>query len=57
MSTPILLGSLWAFPLGVTVALLLILRTALDDRTLGAELEGYAEYTQKVRYRLIPGVW
>ena len=35
----------------------LILRTHLEDQTLQAELPGYAEYAQKVRYRLLPGVW
>ena len=37
--------------------ILLIVRTLLEDRTLQAELSGYAEYTHKVRYRLLPGVW
>lgn len=54
---PILLGSLWALiPCGLVV-LLTIIRTALEDRTLRQELPGYAEYTQQVRYRLLPGVW
>jgi protein-S-isoprenylcysteine O-methyltransferase Ste14 len=30
---------------------------ALEDRTLQAELPGYAEYAWRVRYRLLPGVW
>jgi protein-S-isoprenylcysteine O-methyltransferase Ste14 len=34
-----------------------VIRTALEDRTLQAELPGYKEYVQKVRYRLVPGVW
>lgn len=34
--------------------ILLIIRTLLEDRTLIAELDGYVEYTQKVKYRLIP---
>lgn len=38
-------------------AFLLLLWTALEDRTLREELEGYEAYAQKVRYRLIPGVW
>ena len=29
----------------------------LEDRTLRAELPGYAEYARRVRYRLLPGVW
>jgi protein-S-isoprenylcysteine O-methyltransferase Ste14 len=51
------LGSWWALvPAGIA-ALLLVLRTAWEDRTLQAELAGYTAYAQKVRYRLIPGVW
>ncbi len=38
-------------------AILLILRTALEDRTLQAELAGYADYARRVRYRLLPGIW
>jgi len=32
-------------------------RTVLVDRTLHAELDGYSEYVERVRYRLLPGVW
>ena len=57
LATPIVLSSLWALiPAGVFTALL-VLRTALEDRTLHAELPGYAEYTQHTQYRLLPGVW
>jgi protein-S-isoprenylcysteine O-methyltransferase Ste14 len=35
----------------------MVVRTALEDRLLRAELEGYAEYAGRVRYRLLPGVW
>ena len=52
-----LLGSYWAVLIGLACALLLILRTALEDRTLQAELPGYADYARRVRYRLLPGVW
>jgi protein-S-isoprenylcysteine O-methyltransferase Ste14 len=38
-------------------AILLILRTALEDRTLHAELTGYVDYAGQVRYRLLPGIW
>lgn len=31
--------------------------TSKEDRTLQAELEGYAEYTERVRSRLMPFVW
>jgi len=57
LGTPLLLGALWALvPAGLT-ALLLVVRTTLEDRTLLNELEGYWEYAQQTRYRLLPGVW
>lgn len=57
LSTPIMLGSLWALIPGGLAALLFVLRTALEDKHLQAELDGYAEYAARVRYRLVPGVW
>jgi protein-S-isoprenylcysteine O-methyltransferase Ste14 len=55
--TPILLASWWALIFGIFNACLLILRTTLEDHTLNTELSGYVEYSRKVRYRLLPGVW
>jgi protein-S-isoprenylcysteine O-methyltransferase Ste14 len=52
-----LFGSRWAFIPAGLAALILIIRTALEDHTLQAELPGYAEYAQRTRYRLLPGVW
>jgi len=57
ISTAILLGSWWALVPGGVAAALMILRTALEDRTLQAELPGYPDYVQEVRYRLVPGIW
>lgn len=55
--TPFILGTLWALiPAALTVAALVI-RTALEDKTLQEELEGYIGYTQETRYRLLPGIW
>jgi protein-S-isoprenylcysteine O-methyltransferase Ste14 len=34
-----------------------MVRLLLEEGTLRAELEGYADYTRHVRYRLCPGVW
>ncbi|MBN1978104.1 MAG: isoprenylcysteine carboxylmethyltransferase family protein [Anaerolineae bacterium] len=51
------LGSWWAMVTALLIAALMVLRTALEDRTLQAELPGYAQYTQRTRYRLLPGVW
>ncbi len=51
------LGSWWgAAPIGVVIFLLLR-RTALEDRFLMEELEGYPEYAKRVRHRLLPGIW
>jgi protein-S-isoprenylcysteine O-methyltransferase Ste14 len=55
--SPIILGSLWALIPGVLAALAFVIRTALEDRTLRQELPGYVEYTQRTRYRLLPGIW
>ncbi len=55
--TPLMLGSLWAFVPSIAAVVIFVVRTALEDRTLQAELPGYKEYTQQTRYRLLPGVW
>jgi len=57
LGAPIMLGSWWALIPGVICAVLMIVRTALEDKTLQAELPGYPEFTQRTRYRLLPGVW
>jgi protein-S-isoprenylcysteine O-methyltransferase Ste14 len=57
LSTPLLLGSGWAFVPAVFSVVTLVVRTALEDRMLRQELGGYAEYAERVRFRLIPGVW
>jgi len=57
LAGPLALGSVWALIPGGLIALLTIVRTALEDKTLREELPGYQEYTQRVRYRLLPGVW
>ena len=57
LATPLVWGSLWALAVGGILALLFIVRTALEDRTLRRELPGYEEYTAQTRYRLLPGIW
>ncbi len=55
--TPVILGSHWALiPAVVTVAVVMI-RTVMEDLTLHRELDGYAEYAHRVRYRVLPFVW
>lgn len=57
ISTPLLLGSLWAVIPSVGSAVFYVIRTRLEDDTLIAELPGYPEYTRETRFRLLPGVW
>ncbi|HEY3312544.1 MAG TPA: isoprenylcysteine carboxylmethyltransferase family protein [Anaerolineales bacterium] len=57
LAIPLVLGSWWTFLPALATILLIILRTGLEDRTLRAELPGYQEYSQRVAYRLLPGVW
>lgn len=57
VATPLLLGSAWALIPAAAYVAIIVVRTALEDRTLHAELPGYREYAQRTRYRLIPGLW
>ena len=57
LSAPLMLGSWWALIPAAIAALMLVVRTSLEDNTLQNELAGYTEYTRLVRYRLLPGVW
>ena len=57
LSAPFLLGSWFALVPAALSVVALIVRTALEDRTLRGELEGYEAYSERVRYRLLPGIW
>jgi protein-S-isoprenylcysteine O-methyltransferase Ste14 len=56
-AAPVALGSWMALAPAGAAGLLFLVRTVLEDRTLQKELAGYTEYAQRVRYKLIPGVW
>lgn len=57
VSSSLIFGSLWALIPAGMVVILLIVRTYLEDVALQKELSGYADYTRKVKCRLLPGVW
>lgn len=57
IGTPMLMGSWWSMIPAMLGVGGYVLRTALEDRTLQVELLGYREYSEDVRYHLIPGVW
>ncbi len=54
---PLALGSYWALVFVVTGLTALAVRIRDEEKLLQEELDGYREYTRKVRYRLVPPVW
>ncbi len=54
---PLALGSLWGLVPALLHAAAIVYRTVREDRVLHEQLEGYAAYAKRVRYRLLPGVW
>ena len=54
---PLILGSWYALPIFCLYPVLIIVRLKDEEALLTRELPGYAEYTQKVKYRLIPFLW
>jgi protein-S-isoprenylcysteine O-methyltransferase Ste14 len=54
---PLALGSYWGLVTVVPAVAVLAFRTDDEDKMLRQELDGYSEYTEKVHYRLVPGVW
>jgi protein-S-isoprenylcysteine O-methyltransferase Ste14 len=57
LATPIALGSYWALPVFLFLPIVLVYRIMNEEEVLLRELPGYREYIQKVKYRLIPGIW
>ncbi|MEH2612174.1 methyltransferase family protein [Bradyrhizobium sp. AZCC 1693] len=57
LGTPLLLGSWYGLAIVPVMAALLAFRTVMEERMLKAELDGYLEYSARVRYRLLPMVW
>jgi protein-S-isoprenylcysteine O-methyltransferase Ste14 len=57
LGSAFLLRSSWALIPFCFYVILVIARAYLEDKTLAAELPGYAEYRLKTRHRLIPGIW
>jgi protein-S-isoprenylcysteine O-methyltransferase Ste14 len=57
IGTPLALGSYWGLLVVVAGVLVFVARILDEERALRQDLEGYAEYMDKVRYRLVPGVW
>ena len=57
LSMPLVLGSVYSFLIFLAYPLIIAKRIKGEEEFLEKELDGYREYKQKVRYRLIPFVW
>jgi protein-S-isoprenylcysteine O-methyltransferase Ste14 len=55
--TSLALGSWWGIPPMLFCVGVIMARAVNEEKLLQKELPGYAEYMQKTRYRIIPGVW
>ena len=54
---PLILGSFWGLIPFALYPVLIAVRMQNEEKVLTAKLAGYAEYKEKVKYRLIPFVW
>ncbi len=57
MSMPLVLGSIYSFIIFLAYPVLIIKRLKNEEEFLEKELQGYREYKEKVKYRLIPFIW
>lgn len=57
LAAPVVLASVWSSVPALLSSVALLVRTALEDRVLHAELPGYSDYARQTRFRLVPGVW
>lgn len=57
LSIPLVLGSFWGFVVFLAYPLLIAKRIRQEEALLERELEGYSDYKQRIKYRLIPFVW
>ncbi len=56
-ASTLLLGSWYSLVLALAIGVAFGVRASLEDRMLRAELDGYGDYANRVKYRLVPGVW
>lgn len=57
IGVPLLFRSAWSAIPALLSVVLLVVRARLEDSLLERELEGYSDYQQRTRYRLVPGIW
>jgi protein-S-isoprenylcysteine O-methyltransferase Ste14 len=57
IGVPLLLGSWYGLAAALVCMGILAMRVVREERALAVELAGYREYAERVRYRLVPGLW
>jgi protein-S-isoprenylcysteine O-methyltransferase Ste14 len=57
ISTPLLLGSVYGLAIGLLRIVTIAARSVGEEAMLNRELEGYSDYTKKVKWRIIPFVF
>jgi protein-S-isoprenylcysteine O-methyltransferase Ste14 len=57
VGTPLALGAAWVMLPALLIVPILSARLRNEEEVLVRELPGYAAYRERVRYRLLPGVW
>ena len=57
LSMPLVLASPWSFAIMLLYIPIIALRIRNEEQVLERELIGYAEYKQRVRYKVIPFIW
>ena len=57
LAMPLILGSWYALVVFAFYPVIIVVRLKDEERLLTQELQGYAEYKQKVKYRLLPFIW
>ena len=57
LGTPVALGSWWALLPVLVIPFMLALRIRNEESVLHRELEGYDDYMERTRWRLVPGLW
>ena len=57
LSMPMVLGSIYSFIIFLVYPIIIAMRIKGEEEFLEKELEGYKEYKNKVKYRMIPFIW
>lgn len=57
LAMPLILGSIFAFLVFLIYPFIIAFRIKYEEEFLEKELEGYKEYKQKVKWRMIPFIW